>query len=446
MLNISFNSIKQFVSTEKFDAFAKAEAIQINQPVLRAGFILMVIGLITLFLPWTQNIQSEGVVTARHPEQRPQSIQSLISGRIEKWYVNEGERVSKGDTILYISEVKEDYFDPQLVQRTQEQVQAKSQSVEFYGQKAVNLRNQINNLYQLQNLKNEQAKNKLQQAELKVLTDSIELIAVENNLGIAQNQLKRTQELYDQGLKPLIDLEDKRLKNQDMLAKTLAQQNKLIQSRNEVLNARLELTSTLADYREKIAKAEAELSSTISTQFDASANLSKLRISYDNYVIRSGYYYVLAPQSGYIAKAITTGLGELIKEGEALVQIIPESPELAIEMFIRPVDLPLINIDQEVRIQFDGWPVIVFSGWPNLSFGTYAGKVVAIDRFINEQGYYRVLVAQAEPWPELLRMGGGAYTMTLCNNVQVWYEIWRRINGFPPDFYQINNQAAKPKK
>lgn len=446
MLNISHNSIKKFVPTAKFDAFAKAEAIRINQPVLRAGFILLVAGVIILFLPWTQNIQSHGVVTARHPEQRPQTIQSLIAGRIEKWYVNEGDYVPKGDTILFISEIKDDYFDPQLVQRTYEQVNAKTQSVEFYGQKAVNLQNQIANLRQLVILKNEQAQNKLQQAVLKVVTDSMELVAVEINLGIAQNQLKRTQELYDQGLKPLIDLEDKRLKNQEMLAKTLAQQNKLIQSRNDVLNARLELAAIQADYQEKIAKAEAELSSTVSTQYDASANLSKLQISYENYVIRSGFYYVLAPQSGYIAKAVATGLGEVIKEGEALVQIVPENPELAIEMFVRPVDLPLININQEVRIQFDGWPVIVFSGWPNLSFGTFEGKVAAIDRFINTEGYYRVLVAQSEPWPELLRMGGGAYTMTLCNDVQVWYEIWRRINGFPPDFYYPTDQDGKQQK
>lgn len=446
MLNISRNSIKPYIQESQYDAFAKAESIRIQRPVLRAGAIILVSGMVMLFLPWTQNIQSNGIVTARHPEQRPQTIQSLIAGRIEKWYVNEGDYVKKGDTILFISEVKDDYFDPQLVQRTEQQVQAKAQSVDYYGQKATDIRNQIASLRQLLNLKDEQARNKLQQALLKVVTDSMDLVAVETNLVIAQNQLNRTKELYEQGLKPLVDLEDKRLKYQEMLAKSMAQQNKLAQSQNEVLNARLELVSVQADYREKISKAESEISGTASSQYDASAGLSKLQIAYDSYVIRRGFYYVLAPQTGYIAKAIASGLGEMIKEGEALLQIVPENPELALEMYVRPVDLPLIRKDQQVRIQFDGWPVIVFSGWPNLSFGTFAGKVVAIDRVINDQGYYRVLVAQDEPWPELLRMGGGAYTMTLCNDVQVWYEIWRRINGFPPDFYQPDLKQAQPKK
>lgn len=446
MLNISRNSIKPYIQELQYDAFAKAEAIRIHRPVLRAGAIILIMGFITLFLPWTQNIQSNGIVTARHPEHRPQTIQSRIAGRIEKWYVNEGDYVKKGDTILFISEVKDDYFDPQLVQRTEQQVQAKAQSVDYYGQKTTDLQNQIANLRQLVMLKDEQAKNKLQQAVLKIITDSMDLVAVEANLVIAQNQLNRTKELYDQGLKPLVDLEEKKLKYQEMLAKSLAQQNKLYQSQNEVLNARLELASIQADYREKISKAESEISGTASSQFDAAAGLSKLQIAYDNYVIRRGFYYVLAPQTGYIAKAIASGLGEMIKEGEALLQIVPENPELAVEMFVRPVDLPLIRKDQQVRIQFDGWPVIVFSGWPNLSFGTFTGKVVAIDRFINDHGYYRVLVAQDDPWPELLRMGGGAYTMTLCNDVQVWYELWRRINGFPPDFYQPDLKQAQPKK
>jgi multidrug efflux pump subunit AcrA (membrane-fusion protein) len=57
-------------------------------------------------------------VTTLKPNQRPQSIQSVISGRIENWYVQEGDFV-KQDTILFISEIKEDYMDPNLVANTE---------------------------------------------------------------------------------------------------------------------------------------------------------------------------------------------------------------------------------------------------------------------------------------------------------------------------------------
>ncbi len=96
---------------------------------------------------------------------------------------------------------------------------------------------------------------------------------------------------------------------------------------------------------------------------------------------------------------------------------------------------------------FDGWPAFVFSGWPNLTFGTYEGKVVAIDNNIGHNGAFRILVAPDEsnkPWPAALRPGGGARCIALLNNVPLWYELWRQLNGFPADFYasESNPQAS----
>jgi hypothetical protein len=92
-----------------------------------------------------------------------------------------------------------------------------------------------------------------------------------------------------------------------------------------------------------------------------------------------------------------------------------------------------------VRIIFDGWPAIFFSGWPNLSYGTYGGDVVAVERTISDNGKFRVLIKpnpQEQEWPEVIRAGSGARTIALLNNVPIWYEMWRQINGFPPDYYQ----------
>jgi hypothetical protein len=35
--------------------------------------------------------------------------------------------------------------------------------------------------------------------------------------------------------------------------------------------------------------------------------------------------------------------------------------------------------------------------------------------------------------------------MILLNDVLVGYELWRKINGFPPNFYQMK-KSEKPKK
>ncbi|GAK89278.1 RND efflux membrane fusion protein [Nonlabens ulvanivorans] len=153
---------------------------------------------VILFLPWTQNVTGNGYVTTLTPDQRPQTIQSPIPGRIEQWHVREGDYVAKGDTILRISEIKNEYFDPNLVKRTGQQIDAKTMSVSSYGEKVKALDNQIAALAQERELKFEQGRNKLMQSRLKVTTDSIDYIAAQTNLKIAETQLQRAQTLNDE--------------------------------------------------------------------------------------------------------------------------------------------------------------------------------------------------------------------------------------------------------
>ena len=109
-----------------------------------------------------------------------------------------------------------------------------------------------------------------------------------------------------------------------------------------------------------------------------------------------------------------------------------------------------MHLGGEVRIQFDGWPAIFFSGWPNASFGTYGGKIVAVETFISENGKFRILIAPDDSegiWPQNVRVGSGAYTIALLEDVPIWYELWRRLNGFPPNYYQPDRtQTTKDQK
>jgi hypothetical protein len=34
-----------------------------------------------------------------------------------------------------------------------------------------------------------------------------------------------------------------------------------------------------------------------------------------------------------------------------------------------------------------------------------------------------------------VKIGSGARGVALLNSVPVWYELWRQLNGFPPDYY-----------
>lgn len=449
MLNISNNSVSKNIDLTAFksgkDIFTKHYHKRFKKFLLVFSSVILVI----LFLPWTQNISGKGNVTTLTPNQRPQTLQSQIPGRIEQWFVREGDFVKKGDTILRISEIKSDYFDNQLTQRTKDQLNIKTESVNAYKNKVIALENQINALQRERGLKLEQAKNKLAQAHLKVKSDSIDLQAAQTKNGIAKIQFERAVNLQKEGLKAVKDVEEKRAKLQEATAKFISQQNKYLVSKNNVINASLNISTLQASYDDKLAKAKSSLFTAKSATLDTEAQVSKLAINVANYTKRNSLLYITAPQDGYINKAIKSGIGETFKAGEALVGIMPANYELAVEMYVRPIDLPLIHIDEDVRVQFDGWPAIVFSGWPNVSYGTYGAKVVAIENFISSNGKYRVLLApnkNTEPWPKAIRVGSGAKTIALLDNVPIWFELWRQINSFPPNFYQPNKKQSTDSK
>ncbi|MGL5113272.1 MAG: HlyD family secretion protein, partial [Flavobacterium sp.] len=405
----------------------------------RIIWTVSILAIVSLFLPWTQNISGSGSVTTLKPNQRPQSIQSVISGRIEKWYVKEGDYVKKGDTIMFISEIKEDYMDPNLVANTKNQVNAKKQALQSYGSKVTTLSAQIQNIENERLLKLEQAQNKIKQGVFKIKSDSIDLEAVKTQLKIANTQYNRAVQLNKEGLKALTDVEEKRLKQQEVEAKIITQENKLLTSKNDFINAKVEIGRITAEYGEKVSKAQSDQFTALSNQFDTEAQVSKLENQYANYSIRNGMYYIKAVQSGYINRALQAGIGETIKEGTPIATIMPSKYDIAVETFVSPVDLPLIKKGEKIRVWFDGWPTIVFSGWPDMSYGTFGGQIVAIENFISANGKFRVLIApdpKEDKWPSQLRVGSGAETIALLNTVPVWFEIWRTLNGFPPDYYK----------
>ncbi|MHA7059669.1 HlyD family secretion protein [Aquimarina sp. M1] len=449
MLNISNNKLNKTVSILGYKASQKVFGKEHYKYFNRFLLVFTIILFFILFLPWTQNINSIGYVTTLTPDQRPQTIQSPIPGRIEEWHVREGDFVKKGDTILRISEVKNEYFDPNLVARTGQQIKAKSMAVTSYEGKVKALASQAGALVEERVLKLQQANNKLLQSRLKVKSDSIDLEAAKTNISIAERQYNRIAQLEQEGLKSLTDVEEKRLKLQETQAKLISQENKLLASKNEVINAQIEMNRIQAEYAEKISKSQSDRFTAQSSQFDAEAQVTKLENEYTNYEIRNDLYYIKAPQNGYINKAIQSGIGETFKEGDRLVGIMPSDYDLAVETFVKPIDLPLIHIDEEVRVQFDGWPAIIFSGWPNVSYGTYGGRIVAIETFISPNGKYRVLISpdpNDHPWPEGVRVGSGANTIALLEDVPIWFELWRQLNGFPPNYYQPENEVATTKQ
>lgn len=450
MLNLSENYTRKLESLQTYQTVRNLSNRPHYKTLNKVIVGSCIFAVLILFLPWTQNISGAGAVTTLKPNQRPQTIHTSIAGKIEKWYIQEGDFVRKGDTILFISEVKEDYFDPNLIANTQDQVDAKKSSLKSYDSKVGALETQMGEISKEKVLKLQQARNKIKQGVLKIQSDSIDLEAVKTQLKISQTQFNRSTQLNKEGLKPLTDVEEKRLKLQEVQAKIITQENKLLTAQNELLNTQMEINRLNAEYSEKISKTNSDKYTAMSSQYDTQAQVNKLENQYVNYSIRNGMYYIKAPQDGYVNRALQSGLGEIIKEGTPIVSIMPADYDIAVESYVNPIDLPLLKKGERVRVWFDGWPTVVFSGWPDMSYGTFGGRVIAIENFISPNGKYRILIApdpSEAKWPKQLSIGAGAQTLALLETVPIGFEIWRVLNGFPPNYYESKTEInGTPKK
>ena len=183
--------------------------------------------------------------------------------------------------------------------------------------------------------------------------------------------------------------------------------------------------AALEDGRASQAAALSELAS-------ATAELARIEVRLARQTAQS----VTAPRGGTVLRIAGGQGGEMVKPGDALAILVPDTTERAVEMWLSGRDVPLVREGRTVRLQFEGWPALQFSGWPSVAVGTFGAKVALVDATDNGRGLFRVLVVPdgQEPWPSdhHLRQGTRAQGWVLLDRVRLGYELWRRFNGFPP--------------
>ncbi|MCA0377210.1 MAG: HlyD family efflux transporter periplasmic adaptor subunit [Gemmatimonadetes bacterium] len=384
---------------------------------------LLIALVIILVLPWQQSVRGNGRVTAFSPSDRPQQLPSRIDGRIEEWYVAEGQFVHRGDSIVRLSEIKDDYLNPQVLPLTREQLAAKNTAVAEKRRKAEALAQQIAQLEQ-------QATLKLRQAVAKVEQYRAELRQATLEDSVARDQLRRRERLFRDslGLVSVNDLQAFQVKAQSTAAK-------LVEKAQALDIAETDRVAVPVEYGEKIAKARSDRAATLADVSESEAEIAKLRDKVGALAVRRGFYVVEAPQDGYVVRATRAGQGEIIKAGEPIVSIQPASPRKAVELFVKPMDVALLKPGRHVRVFFDGWPALQVSGWPQVAVGTFGASVAVIDQFPSTDGRFRVLLVEDTtndaPWPEQLRLGTGVDGWAMLDNVTVGWELWRQLNGFP---------------
>lgn len=408
------------------------------------GIAFFVLPFLIMFMPWRQNVNALGNVTAFSASERIQSIDAPVRGVISKWYVQEGSKVIKGDILLEISDIDPLFKDRLTAQRDNQitKLDAKRDELKSY-------EIQLQNLISSRDAKISAAKFKLDVAKQKIVSTSESFSAAQATLDTAEFQVKRLDRLYKEGLVSKRDLE---VAERDFIhaKRSLnSEQANLNSAKAEAQSASAEISEITAATQASLDSSNALINKIKGELADSENSLTSSEIN----LSRQNMQKVIAPRSGVIHRLPTNSESQIISQGAQLLVIVPDTESRAVELWVDGRDAPLVAKDSEVRLEFEGWPAIQVAGWPEVNVGTFKGRVSFVDPTDNGRGNFRVMVIPdgVNKWPsaQLLRQGVSTRAWILLQEVSIGYEIWRLVNGFParlPQEASINLQSSQVSK
>lgn len=210
-----------------------------------------------------------------------------------------------------------------------------------------------------------------------------------------------------------------------------AAQKALDTSRKNLERQKSLVTSGLSSQR-AAELAELEYAKYLSEISSASAELARI----ETRIARQASQSITAPRTGVVQRIFAPQGGVLVKAGQALALIVPQTANRSVELKVSGNDAPLLSVGRKVRLQFEGWPAVQFAGWPSVAIGTFGGDIAVIDPGADAEGNVRIIVFP-EPgaeWPDAryLRQGVRVVGWILLDTVSLGWELWRQFNGFPP--------------
>jgi len=232
----------------------------------------------------------------------------------------------------------------------------------------------------------------------------------------------------------------------------LAQRDQIIATRNlnsatanqqsatvEARAAQVEIGQIRADAQSSINSNNATLNKIKSEIADAENSLTTSEVSLARQSAK-----LVAPHDGTVFRIPVNTSSEIVSQGQPLMVVVPKTQSKAVELLVDGLDAALILPGSVVRLEFEGWPAFLFSGWPKVAIGTFGGKVAFVDPIDDGTGKFRVMVIPDESvqkWPSdrFLRQGVATKGWILLSKVSIGYELWRVLNGFPPNLTQANN-------
>ena len=380
-----------------------------------------------VFAPWQQNTQSQGRVIAYAPVERQQTVDAPVEGRVVHWHVQEGDHVEEGSPIADLAD-----NDPNILTRLGEERAAQVARIDAARARMAAVDARVVALGGSAGAAAKAADARVKMASDRVLAAEAAAQAAAQAAYTAQINVDRQRQLHGEGLASKRTVELAEL--DDVKAKTEADraQAGLRAARSEHAAVAADATRVGTDAQAAINDATATRALADAEIASATAELARIDVR----LARQSMQSVKAPRAGTILRVVAKQGGEILKAGSTLAVIVPDTHDRAVELWVGGNDVPLVTPGRRVRLQFEGWPAVQFAGWPQDANGTIGGTVAFVDAADDGTGRFRVVVVPDgnEPWPatRFLRQGTRANGWVLLDRVRLGFEVWRQLNGFPP--------------
>lgn len=354
---------KEWVETEFLPA---ALEIMETPPRPLGRIILWVIILATVFaVVWASLSRVDIVAVAEGrviPRGKLQSVETAESGIVRAILVSEGDRVTKGQSLIEL--------DPTFADADADAARTELATARLQRARALALLQysegkpwKVNpeglaegveaaeTLLVAARIREFEAKIASFDARLSGASSALqqadtELARIDATLPLVKSQLEARRELADSGYAPKIQVDQLQERYTTMSFERSLKEEDVLKASQETTMIRREKSAAYESFRASAAAELSEAESVIATRNELLEKAER----------REALQTLKAPVDGVINEVAITTIGQTAEPGRPLVTLVPSGDELIVEVFILNKDMGFIKAGQEVIVKLEAYP------------------------------------------------------------------------------------------
>ncbi|QND60152.1 HlyD family type I secretion periplasmic adaptor subunit [Mesorhizobium huakuii] len=165
--------------------------------------------------------------------------------------------------------------------------------------------------------------------------------AIENQLTIVADELKRKKALVDQGLTNHFEYTQIQRNQADLVGQAGSIESQLASTRSQVIEAKEQIERSKT---QRVEQAVGDLAETRTSLADIEEQLAAAQAILSRTTVRS-------PTDGIIISAVYSSPGAVVAAGEKVIEILPTSSDLIVEAKLSPRDIDSVHAGQSARLK-----------------------------------------------------------------------------------------------